>query len=98
MKKLITSKEFLAIRHSVLNGNTYDVEKLVKDTLKLKKYINGRKIVPCFEGDITQVKETGEIILTHHNFIPVSQKKYADLKNRKLATSLKEVLEKIITY
>ena len=93
-----TSKEFLAVRHSVLNGNTYDIEKLVEDTLCLERYTPGRKVVPCFEGDLLQVRETGEAILTHQNFFPLSQERYRDLKERKLAASLKEVLDKIAAF
>jgi len=96
--ELVRSGEFLAVHHSVLNGNTYNVSQLVEDTLSLGKYTNGRTMVPCFEGDILQVRETGEVVLTHQNFFQLSQDKYRDLKERKLAASLKEVLDKIATY
>lgn len=99
MKSLIvTPEEFIAVRHSVLNGNTYNVGKLVEDTLNLEEYINGRAVIPCFEGDILQVRETGEVVLTHENFFPLSEKRYKNLKEKKLAASLKEVLDKIVGY
>lgn len=96
--QLIAPEEFLAVRHSVLNGNTYDVGQLVEDTLRLEKHINGRRVVPCFEGDILQVRETGEVVLTHQNFYQLSQEKYRNLKERKLAASLREVLDKVFRY
>jgi len=96
--QLVTPEEFLAVRHSVLNGNTYDVGQLVDDTLGLEKHTNGKTVVPCFEGDILQVRETGEVVLTHQNFSQLSQHNYRDLKERKLAASLQEVLDKIATY
>lgn len=91
-------KEFLAVRHSVLNGNTYDVGELVDDTLKLGRYAPERHIVPCFEGDLIQVRETGEIVLTHQNLFPLSQAHYKKLKEEKIAASLREVLDKIAEY
>ncbi|GEM_PF-3952746 len=95
---IVAPEEFLAVRHSVLNGNTYDVGQLVEDTLELGQYTGSRKIVPCFEGDIIQVEETGEIVFTHQNFLQLSHVKYSDLKSRKLAASFKEVLDKIANY
>ncbi len=93
--QIVAPGEFLAVRHSVLNGNTYDIGRLIEDTLSLGKYISGRIVVPCFEGDILQVGETGEVVLTHQDFFPLSQERYRNLKERKLATSLKEVLDKV---
>lgn len=95
---IVSPGEFLAVRHSVLNGNTYDVGKLVEDTLKLEQHLNGRRAVPCFEGDILQVAETGEIVLTHQNFSSLSKVKYQALREQKIAASLLEVLDKIAAY
>ena len=95
---IVSPRKFLAVRHSVLNGNTYDVRELVDDTLSLERYTDGRAVIPCFEGDILQVGETGEIVLTHQNFFPLSEKKYKDLRENNLAASLKEVLDKIAAY
>lgn len=95
---LTSPEEFLAVRHSVLNGNTYDVDRLVEDTLRLRQYAPGRIVIPCFEGDLLQVRETGEIVLTHQHFFPLSQNHYRDLKERKLAASLNEVLDKVAGY
>jgi len=95
---IVKPNEFLAVRHSVLNGNSYDPKKLIEDTLGLEKYTNGRKIIPCFEGDLLQVEETGEVVLTHQNFSSLSKERYQDLKNRSLASPLKEVLDKIAKY
>ena len=95
---LVTQEEFLAIRHSALNGNSYDVGKLVDNELKLEKYTNGRTVVPCFEGDLIQIRETGEVVLTHQNFFQLSKNRYRDLKDRKLAVSLNEVLDKFSIY
>jgi len=97
-KRIVKPHEFLAVRHSVLNGNTYDVERLVEDTLSLERHTKGRKVVPCFEGDLLQVQGTGEIVLTHQNFRPLTQKKYNYLKERKLAASLRKVLDKVLDY
>ena len=95
---IVKPDEFLAVRHSVLNGNSYDPKQLVEDTLGLEKYTNGRKVIPCFEGDLLQVEETGEVVLTHQNFSPLSKRKYEDLRSRSLASSLKEVLDKIARH
>lgn len=95
---LVDDNEFLVVRHSVLNGNSYDVDALVKDTLTLEKHTCGRKVVPCFEGDLLQVAETGEIVLTHQNFARLHQKKYDKLREKNIATSLREVLDKFSEY
>lgn len=90
--------EFLIVRHSVLNGNSYDVGELVDDTLKLSGHINGKTLIPCFEGDLLQVSETDEIVLTHQNFIPLSRPRFQRLHERGLAVSLKEALDRISGY
>lgn len=95
---IVSPGEFLAVRHSVLNGNTYDVGKLVEDTLKLERHMDGRKVVPCFEGDILQVAETGEIVLTHQNWSPLSRREYEALREQKIAASLQEVLDRVAIY
>jgi hypothetical protein len=91
-------KEFLAVRHSYLNGNNLNLEHAVEETLALEKYTCGRKIVPCFEADLLQVQETKEVVLTHQNFIPLSQKKYQEYHEKSIATSLVEALEKVAAY
>ncbi len=88
-------KEFLVIRHSFLNGNTYDLDRLLEDTSALEKYLNGRRAVLCLEGDILQLEETGEVVLTHRNFMPLPQSTYRKLHEREIAASLQEVLDKI---
>ncbi len=95
---IIDPKEFLVVRHSVLNGNNYDVGDLVNDTLKLGKYINNRNVIPCFEGDLIQIGEARDIVFTHQNFIPLSAGKYLILREKKIATSLIEVINKIKKY
>lgn len=90
--------QFLAVRHGALNGSTYEVSQLVEDTLGLEKYLPERTITPCFEGDLVQVRETGEVVFTHENFRHFSQQHYQDLRERKLAASLKEVLDRIAVY
>jgi len=90
--------EFLIVRHSVLNGNSYDVGELVDDTMKLSRHINGKTLVPCFEGDLLQVRETGEIVLTHQNFIPLRRPRFQRLHERGIAVSLKEALDRISGY
>jgi hypothetical protein len=92
MKIIDCNKEFLAVSHSVLNGNTYDIDKIFEKIQNLQKHSN-KKIIPCFEGDILQVGNSDEVILTHQNFVQLSKEKYSDLKKRKLASSLKEVLD-----
>lgn len=97
-KSIGGSEEFLIVRHSILNGNQYDIGKWAEDTLKLEKYTNGRKVVPCFEGDVLQVAETGEIVLTHQNFLRLSQQDYTFLREKKLAAPLEGVLEGVGDY
>ncbi len=88
-------KEFLVVRHSFLNGNTYDLDRLLEDTSALEKYLNGRRAVLCLEGDILQLEETGEVVLTHRNFMPLHHGTYRKLHEREIAASLQEVLDKI---
>lgn len=95
---IVKGNEFLAVRHSVLNCHDWDVCDLVEDTLKLGKYTPGRVVVPCAEGDLVQVQETGEIVLTHQDFLPLHKGKFKDLRERGLAVSLREVLDKVVDY
>ncbi len=90
--------QFLAVRHSALNGNDYEVGKLVEDTLKYGAFTPDRKIIPCFEGDILQIQETDEVVLTHQNVGPLTEDKYRNLREMGIATSLGEVLDKISEY
>lgn len=99
-KELIVDpkKEFLVVRHRCLNVNSYYIEECVYQMLKLGKHTNGRAVVPCLEGDIIQVEQTGEIVLTHQSFIPLSQGKYRNLRELLLAAPLEEVLNKVAEY
>lgn len=89
--------EFLVVRHSYLNGNTYVLENVIEETLSLEKHLNGRKAVLCLEGDVLQVEETGEVVLTHQNFQSLSQDTYQQLREKQIAASLQEVLEKVVS-
>ncbi len=91
-------KEFLIVRHSYLNGNTYVLENVIEETLSLENQLNGRKAVLCLEGDVLQVEETGEVVLTHQNFRSLSRDTYRQLRERQIAASLHEVLEKIAAF
>lgn len=90
--------EFLVVRHSYLNGNTYMLEQVIGETFSLEKHLNGRKAVLCLEGDVLQVEETGEVVLTHQNFQSLSQNTYQQLRKKQIAASLQEVLEKVHGY
>jgi hypothetical protein len=92
--KQIKSDEFMIVKHSYLNNKDYDIARSVEDISKLEKHLNGRTSVPCFEGDLVQVRETGEIVLTHQNWFPLTKKHYEDLRSRKIAAPLNEVLDK----
>jgi hypothetical protein len=91
-------EEFLVVRHSYLNGNSYDFRQVIDDALTLGKHTNGRKVVPCLEGDLVQVEETGEIVLTHQNFRNLYLNQYRNLRERKIAASLKEVIDKFLDF
>lgn len=97
-KMCFSDNGFLVIMHSVLNSPSYDLGRLVEDSLKLDKYICNKNIVPCFEGDLLQVEETREIVLTHQNFFPLLRYKFKRLRNKRLAISLKEALDKVAGY
>lgn len=92
------AQEFLIVRHSYLNGNNHNLAQSIEETLRLEKYTNGRTIVPCFEGDILAIEETGEVVLTHQNFLPLHADQYQHLHQQKLASSLDSVLEKVAQY
>ncbi len=91
-------KEFLVVRHSYLNGNALDLEDAVEKTLALEEHTAGREVVPGFEGDLLQVEETGEIVLTHRNFISLPEKRYQEFREKGIATSLDEALKRIAEY
>tara|TARA_Y100000310_G_C20568412_1_gene756751 strand:- start:220 stop:1035 length:816 start_codon:yes stop_codon:yes gene_type:complete len=99
--KLITPAEFLVVKHSFLDGNINHgqdtLKKTIDDLLSLEPVVQ-RKVIPCFEGDLLTIKETGEIILTHQNFSLPSQAKYQELSELGIATSLRAVLDKIQSY
>lgn len=91
-------QEFLVVRHSVLNGNTYNVAAVVDDVLHLQPSLQGRTPIPCLEGDVIQVQETGEVVLTHRNWLPLSKETYRSLRDDQIAVPLEEALEKVATY
>ena len=99
MKKSIVDpkKEALIVRHSYLNSGSYD-EKIYDQLPELAKYTNGRQPVNCLEGDLLQVRETGEPILTHEDWFSVSKDRYRALRQEKIACSLEEALCKARTY
>lgn len=101
MVEIITQKsEILLIKHSVLNNlsNAYDIPKTVEYLQGFERYANGRKVVPCFEGDLTSVRETGEPVFTHKNFERPSQREFKKLRERKIASSLEETLGKVARF
>lgn len=91
---LFKGPEFYVVGHSYLNGNTYTPESIAKTTRELEKYTSGRPVVRVLEGDLIQVDETGEPILTHQNFVGLTKKRAAKLRNKHLAATLDEVFEK----
>ena len=98
MDNLIGKDGFLVVKHSVLNGNSYDIGEHIEDALSYQKHLGDRVAVPCFEGDLLQVAETGEVVLTHQNFFPLTQARYETLRERRLAISLNEVLDRVGGY
>ncbi len=92
------STEFVAVRHSYLNGTRLNLEKAVEDALTLEAHTAGRKVVPCFEGDLVQVRETGEIILTHENSRSPSLERYRGLRDKRIVATLNEVLDSFARY
>ena len=98
MDNLVGEDGFLIVKHSVLNGNSYDIGAHVEDALSYQKHLGDRKAVPCFEGDLLQVAGTGEVVLTHQNFVPLTQKRFRMLYGNGLAISLSEVLDRVGEY
>lgn len=92
------TQEFLVVKHSYLNGNDLNLEGAVDDSLGLGEYTAGRVVVPCFEGDLSQVKGTGEIILTHQSFSSPTPESYRRLREQRIAASLDETLEKVAHF
>lgn len=90
--------EFLVVCHSMLNGNLSQIEKQVDETLGLGKYVPNRKVIPCFEGDLLQVQETGEIVFTHQSWFPLSLQKYKSLQAEGLVSPLNEILDEVAEY
>ena len=99
--KIITPEEFLVVKHSFLDGNINHgddiLKRTIEDLISLEPIVQ-RKVIPCFEGDLLTIKETGELILTHQNFSLPSQAKYQELNQLGIATSLREVLDTIQNY
>lgn len=93
----IKEDEFMIVRHSYLNSGSYN-EGIYDQLEEIAKYTNGRKPVNALEGDIIQVRETGEPILTHQSWLPVSQARYNLLRREKIACSLEEALAKARAY
>ena len=91
-------KEILIVRHSYLNGNSYDLGKVVDETLELRKHTSGKEIIPCLEGDIIQLEDTGEPVLTHRNFLRLRQEKFRDLRKTGRAATLTEALDRLDAY
>ncbi len=92
MANIIQLDELLIVRHSHLNSR-YDER--IFDTENLVGYTNGRKPVNCLEGDIVQVEETKEPVLTHHNFGKLRLDKFRRLREEGLAFNLEESLERV---
>jgi len=71
MKIINSEKEFIVVRHSMLNGIGYSFKDAIQESLTLQSYVGDKKIVVCFEGDLHQIQENGEIVFTHRNTIKV---------------------------
>ncbi|MFC1722801.1 hypothetical protein ACFL0V_01550 [Nanoarchaeota archaeon] len=91
-------KEILIVKYRGLNGTKGPVRQLVDEALALAPRCNGRKPIPCLEGDLVQVGKDGEVIWTHQSFFRPSQNKYQDLREAGKAFSLNEMLDQVATY
>ncbi len=89
-------KKLLIVRHSALNGD-FDLEKIVRECGELQPHIE-REVSVCLEGDLTQVRGTGEIILTHQTLFSPSEARYERLRADGIAVPLDGVLQKIADY
>ena len=98
MKIIDPEKEFIIIRHSLLNGVGYSFEKAVSEALALQGYVGNRKIVVCFEGDLHQIQESGEIVFTHRNTIKVDIETSLRFREMGIISSLDEVVEAILSF
>ncbi len=91
-------KEFLIVKHSMLNRRDYNIAQIMDEVTKLGKYTVGRDTIPALEGDLTQVMETGEVVFTHQSFFPLSSERYRKLREEGIAVSLDEALDKYCTF
>ena len=81
--------DFLVVRHRYLNGNSYDTQKTIRDTVALSKHTAGRQVVTCLEGDLIQLSDTDEIVLTHKSFFPLTRASFRELRETQRAASFK---------
>lgn len=88
------------VNHSALNHLREEDElaRIVQSTADMQHHISGRVLSTTIEGDVVEVVETGEIVLTHKSWLPLHQKEYIALRKQKLAVSLTEVLDIVSNY
>ena len=90
----IDNNEFMLVSHDALNNPDLNLNKTVDDLAKLQKHLNGRKSVYCCEGDLYQIVETGEIVLTHKQMGKLTKKKFEQARASSKAAYLTEMLDK----
>ncbi|HBV01304.1 MAG TPA: hypothetical protein DEF00_02835 [Candidatus Taylorbacteria bacterium] len=98
MKIINSEKEFIVVRHSMLNGIGYSFKDAIQESLTLQSYVGDKKIVVCFEGDLHQIQENGEIVFTHRNTIKVDIETSLRFREMGIIASLNEVIEAILSF
>lgn len=89
---LDTEREFLVVRHRVLNNPKVNFEQEVDQMRKeLKGCTSGREIIPVFEGDYF-FPSWSNVIMAHGSFEP-GELKFGQLREQCAAAYLEEVLE-----
>lgn len=89
---LNTEREFLVVRHRVLNNPKANFEQEADQIRKeLKGCTSGRGIIPVFEGDYF-FPSWSNVIMTHGSFEP-GERRFGQLREHGAASYFEEVLE-----
>ena len=82
MSIINSQKEILIVKHRTLNNPGLDPEKEIDKVYReLGHSINGRQVVPCFEGDYMQPPWSKDVVMVHGNFAP-SKDKFEQLRKQ----------------
>ncbi|MEK6874230.1 MAG: hypothetical protein AABX52_00595 [Nanoarchaeota archaeon] len=95
---LDSEKEFLVIKHLILNSPKPEFPKEIEKIYKeLHNFTAQRSIIPVFEGDYFLPHWSNQIIMAHGNLSP-SKATFNQLRSEGVAAYLDEVIETILKF